>query len=320
MKFYTNIVQWGNSHLVREVDNGQRKNYRVKYSPTLYAKVNKKTDFKTLNGDYVTPIQHESIKDAKDWVDNYKDQKNLIFGNTQYPYSYLNETYNDPCDWDKDQILIVTVDIEVQCENGFPAADLAEEELLSITIKNQQSKKMVVWGIGEFKNDRDDVSYVNCENEVHLLKEFLIFWEKHYPDIITGWNTEFFDIPYICNRIKNLFGEDELKRLSPWKSVQDREVYQLGRKHQTYIIKGISGLDYLDLYRKFTYGVKERYTLDHIAFVELGERKDGNPYDTFKEWYQQDIQSFIDYNIIDVELVDKLEDRLQLIELALTMA
>ena len=139
MKFYTNIVQWGNSLLVREVDNGQRKNYRVKYSPTLYAKVNKKTDFKTLNGDYVTPIQHESIKDAKDWVDNYKDQKNLIFGNTQYPYSYLNETYNDPCDWDKDQILIVTVDIEVQCENGFPAADLAEEELLSITIKNQQS-------------------------------------------------------------------------------------------------------------------------------------------------------------------------------------
>ena len=320
MKFYTNIVQWGNSLLVREVDNGQRKNYRVKYSPTLYAKVNKKTDFKTLNGDYVTPIQHESIKDAKDWVDNYKDQKNLIFGNTQYPYSYLNETYNDPCDWDKDQILIVTVDIEVQCENGFPAADLAEEELLSITIKNQQSKKMVVWGIGEFKNDRDDVSYVNCENEVHLLKEFLIFWEKHYPDIITGWNTEFFDIPYICNRIKNLFGEDELKRLSPWKSVQDREVYQLGRKHQTYIIKGISGLDYLDLYRKFTYGVKERYTLDHIAFVELGERKDGNPYDTFKEWYTKDYQSFLEYNINDVELVDKLEDKLRLIELCLTMA
>ena len=320
MKFYTNIVQWGNSLLVREVENGERKNYKVKYSPTLYARVNKKTEYKTLNGDYVAPIKHPTIKEAKAWVDNYKSQKNLIFGSTLYPYSYLNETYKDPCPWDKDQILIVTVDIEVQCENGFPHARLAQEELLSITIKNQQSKKTVVWGIGEFKTERDDVTYVNCESEIHLLKEFLVFWEKHFPDIITGWNTEFFDIPYICNRIKNLFGEEELKRLSPWKSVQEREVYQLGRKHQTYNIQGISGLDYLDLYRKFTYGVKERYTLDHISWVELGEKKAGNPYDTFREWYQKDYQSFIEYNINDVELVDKLEDKLRLIELCLTMA
>jgi DNA polymerase elongation subunit (family B) len=83
---------------------------------------------------------------------------------------------------------------------------------------------------------------------------------------------------------------------------------------------GIAQLDYLQLYRKFTIKNQESYRLDHIGKVELGEQKDDNPYDTFKEWYQQDIQSFIDYNIQDVELVDKLEDRLQLIELALTMA
>ena len=137
---------------------------------------------------------------------------------------------------------------------------------------------------------------------MHLLKEFLIFWEKHQPDVITGWNTEFFDIPYICNRIKQLFGEDEIKRLSPWGDVREREVYQMGRRHQTYIIAGVSALDYYDLYRKFTYTAQESYRLDHIAKVELGESKSGNPFDTFREWYTNDFQSFIEYNIQDVEI------------------
>ena len=320
MRFYTNVVQWGNQLLVREINNGERRDFRLKYEPTLYAKVKEPTPYKTLKGDFCTPIKHPSIKDAKEWVEQYKSQPDLIYGNTQYAYSYMNESYSDPCPWDKDDILIVTIDIEVQCENGFPNPHQAQEEMLSITMKNQQSKKIVVWGIGDFQNDRDDVTYIKCQTEVELLKEFLVFWEKHYPDIITGWNTEFFDIPYLCNRIKNLFGEDELKRLSPWNSVQLREVYQMGRQHQTYSIMGITGLDYYDLYRKFTYTNQERYTLDHIAFVELGERKEGNPHETFREWYQKDYQSFIEYNITDVELVDKLEDKMRLIELCLTMA
>ena len=320
MKFYTNAVQFGNNLLIREVKNGKREKFRVKYSPTLYMQVEKPTEYKTLEGKFVTPVKHQTIKEAREWLDNYSSQKHLIYGNTSHVYSYLNETYNDPCPWNKDDLLIVTLDIEVKCENGFPAVGPAAEEMLSITMKNQQSKRIVVWGIGEFKNDRHDVTYVNCKNERDLFDKFLDFWEQHHPDIITGWNTEFFDIPYLCNRIKNLFGEDELKRLSPWKSVRDREVYQMGRKHQVYEIVGIAGLDYFDLYRKFTYTNQERYTLDHIAFVELGERKDGNPYETFREWYTKDYQSFLEYNITDVELVDKLEDKMRLIELCLTMA
>jgi len=320
MNFYTNILQWGNNLLLREVVNGERVNRKIRYQPTLYSPVQNPTDWKTLNGDYVTPVKLPSIKDAKEWVEQYKSQPELVFGNTQYPYCYLADNYPNQIDWDIDNILIATIDIEVQCENGFPSPEIAAEPMLSITIKNHQSKNIVVFGIGKFINEREDVTYIECESEVHLFKEFLIFWERHQPDVITGWNTEFFDIPYLCNRIKNLFGEDELKRLSPWGSVQEKNVFQMGRNHQLYQIQGIAHLDYFDLYRKFTYTAQESYRLDHIAFVELGEKKDGNPFATFKEWYQKDYQSFIEYNITDVELVDKLEDKMKLIELCLTMA
>ena len=320
MNFYTNIVQWGNFLLLREIKDGERINCRIKYSPTLYAPVAKPTEWKTLDGKYVTPIKHDTIKDAKSWIEQYKNQSHLIYGNSMYPYSYIADEYPHTIQYDTDQILIFTIDIEVQCENGFPNPEQAVEPFLSITVKNHQNKKFIVWGIGEFRNDREDVKYVQCESEIHLLKEFLAFWENNQPDIITGWNTEFFDIPYLCNRIIKLFGEDEVKRLSPWRSVQSREMFQMGRKHQLYDIQGIAHLDYFDLYRKFTYTNQESYRLDHIAFIELGERKDGNPFNTFKDWYTKDYQSFLEYNIMDVELVDRLEDKMKLIELCLTMA
>ena len=320
MNFYTNVTQWGNNLLVREVVNGERVNTKVKYKPTLYAAVQEPTPFKTLKGKYVTPIQHNTIKEAKEWIEGYSNQPDLACGNTLFSYNYIADKFPNYVKWDTDNILIVTIDIETECENGFPDPKLAEEPLISITLKNHQTKKIVVWGVGKFVNNRDDVTYVECKTEKELVQEFLVFWQDYYPDIITGWNTEFFDIPYICNRIKNLFGEDEVKRLSPWRNVFSKNVFSMGRDHQIYEIQGVAALDYFDLYRKFTYTNQESYRLDHIAYVELGERKDGNPYETFREWYQKDYQSFIEYNITDVELVDKLEDKMKLIELCLTMA
>jgi DNA polymerase elongation subunit (family B) len=231
----------------------------------------------------------------------------------------LYENYPN-LDWSLEEILIATIDIEVACENGFPNPQDAIEPLLSITIKNHSNKQIFVWGVGEYKTHRNDVAYVKCDNEKELIYEFLKFWQMNQPDVITGWNTEFFDIPYLCNRIKKLCGEDDLKKLSPWGSVSSKSIYSMGRSHQVYDIQGIAALDYYDLYRKFTYTNQESYRLDHIAYVELGERKDGNPYDTFRDWYTNDFQSFIDYNITDVEIVDKLEEKMKLIDLCLTMA
>ena len=320
MQFYTNVTPWGNTLLVREYVNGERLNRKVKYSPTLFCKVIKETNYKTLDGQYVTPIKHDTIKEAKEWLKSYEDQPHLVYGNSLFQYNYIADEYPNYVKWDIDKILVVTIDIEVACENGFPNPEEAIEPLLSITIKNHQNKQILVWGIGDYNNTRDDVTYIKCDTEKMLIQEFLTFWEKNQPDVVTGWNTEFFDIPYLCNRIKNLYDAKEINRLSPWGNVSDRLVYKMGRKQQVYDILGVSHLDFYDLYRKFTYTNRESYRLDHIAHIELGESKDDNPYETFREWYLKDFQSFIDYNIQDVEIVDRLEDKMRLIELCLTMA
>lgn len=320
MRFYTHVAQWGNQLLVRAVENGVRSNFKVKYEPTLFVPVQKETGWKTLEGKNVNPMKFLSIKEAKDFVAQYESQPHLVYGMTQFPYTYISEKYPQQIQFDSSQMKIVTIDIEVECENGFPFADQAIEPMLSITVKDHNAGKILVWGLHPYHTSRDDVEYIQCQTERELLAQFLAWWESDYPDIITGWNTEFFDIPYICNRIKSVMGEDAMKRLSPWGVVNSRHVNSgYGKKDMVYDILGVQDLDYLQLYRKFTYTNQESYRLDHIAFVELGERKDENPYETFRQWYTEDYQSFIDYNITDVELVDRLDDKMKLIDLLLTM-
>ena len=320
MDYYTNVVSYGNSILIRGVQNGERITARNKYQPTLFVPVQKETPYKTLDGRSLAPIKQESIKQSKEFASQYSEQQNLIYGMTRYNFQYISDTWRSEINWKMEDVLVVTIDIEVASENGFPKVEDSIEELLAITIKNHQSKQIVVFGVGDYTNSREDVHYVKCVSEDELLEKFLKFWETHKPDVITGWNSKFYDLPYIVHRIKYRLGEKEVKRLSVWKTVFKDSVYIQGKEHICYNVFGLEQLDYLDLYKKFTYSAQESYRLDHIAFVELGERKDPNPYDTFREWYTKDFQSFIDYNIQDVEIVDRLEDKMKLIDLIMTMA
>ena len=318
--FYTSVIQRGNYLLVRGIKDGKRVSQKIRWRPTFYGPTEKKSPLRTLQGQRVAPVVLESITEGRGFLERYKDQPDLISGFERYPFVYIAEQYPEYVTWDMDKILILTLDIEVACESGFPNAQKADEPLLCITVKNQSNKAIMVWGIADYNNDRKDVRYILCDNEEDLLKKFLDFWSSIQPDIVTGWNVQFFDIPYLCNRIDKLFGEKEVRKLSPWGYVNEQSVYQYGRQQQKYDIFGVACLDYLDLYRKFTYTNQESYRLDHIAFVELGERKEENPYETYQEWYTKDYQSFVSYNITDVELVDALEDKMKLIELALTVA
>jgi len=320
MNFYKNVIEHRGKLLVRGIHEGKEFKEKIDYSPTLYAMTQEQTNHKTLNGQYLKPITFKSISKAREFKKNYNLDNAPIFGMDRYQYQYISDSYPNDMQFSKDHIKIFTLDIECGAENGFPDVENPIEELLAITVKNQSNKQIITWGTGEFKTDRTDVTYVRCKSEKHLIMEFMKFWMKNYPDVITGWNTKFFDLPYLLNRIISLTDEKVIKRFSPWNLVEREQIVVRGRPQTHYNIFGIVMLDYLDLYKKFIPARQESYKLDYIGKVELGKGKDEMPYDTFREWYTKDFQSFIDYNIQDVEIVDGLEDKLKLIELVLTMA
>ncbi len=320
MNFYKNVIEYRGKLLVRGIHEGKEFKEKIDYSPTLYAMTQEQTNHKTLNGQYLKPITFKSISKAREFKKNYNLDNAPIFGMDRYQYQYISDSYPNDMQFSKDHIKIFTLDIECGAENGFPDVENPIEELLAITVKNQSNKQIITWGTGEFKTDRTDVTYVRCKSEKSLIMEFMKFWMKNYPDVITGWNTKFFDLPYLLNRIISLTDEKVIKRFSPWNLVEREQIVVRGRPQTSYNIFGVVMLDYLDLYKKFIPARQESYKLDYIGKVELGKGKDEMPYDTFREWYTKDFQSFIDYNIQDVEIVDGLEDKLKLIELVLTMA
>jgi DNA polymerase elongation subunit (family B) len=326
MKFYTSVLPYRGRLLVRGVDkDGAQKKYRINYKPSLFVPVGKESKYKTLDGRNVAKVKFDSIPEATKWVNEYKNVTNFeYFGNTRHQYPFIADEFPGKVDWDLSQIKLLSIDIECESENGFPSPDKAAEPLICITVKDHTSKKIIVFGMGNFVNDREDVQYFNCSTETHLIEMFTKFWVGYNPDIITGWNVKFFDMPYLMNRFKHLMGEEWINQFSPWGVVEQRTTRTTAkgynREESFYDVLGVDVLDYLDLYRKHTFVRRESYKLDHIGEVELGQNKLDNPYDTFKEFYSNDYQRFVEYNIQDVELVDKLEDKMQLIALHLTMA
>ena len=323
MKFYTNVEQAGNRLLVRGYEGGSPFSYRVPYNPTLYVASKNYSDWKTLEGDCVEPLKLGSINDAKEFVKKYREVDDFdIYGNTRYLYQYIVEEHpEDEIRYDTSKIRIFNIDIETAAENGFPDIESADQEILAISIKDSYTGRIVVFGARPFDNTDSEVDYMHFRTEESMMSAFLQYWNENYPDVITGWNVQLFDIPYIARRVTRILGEKAAKSLSPWKLISSREIYIKGRKQIAYDLPGISTLDYLELYRKFTYTNQESYRLDHICLVELGERKlDHSEYDTFREFYEKNWQKFIEYNIHDVRLVDKLDDKMKLLDLAFTMA
>ena len=322
-RFYTNVQLIGNQFLVRGVENGRRFDVRDEFFPTLFVKSKKDSKYKTLSGEAVEPIHPGSVRECRDFYKKYEDVHGFeIYGNERYIYQYISEKYpQDEIKFDISKIKLITLDIEVSSEYGFPDVESCQEEILAITIQDYTTKEITTWGSKPFVNKQKNVTYHHCPTEYQLLSSFIEYWMVDVPDVVTGWNIQLYDIPYICKRLNRVLGEKLMKRFSPWGLVSEGETYIQGRKHTTFDVGGVTQLDYLDLYKKFTYKAQESYRLDYIASVELGQKKlDHSEFDTFKDFYTNGWQKFIEYNIVDVELVDRLEDKMKLIELALTMA
>ena len=322
MSFYTNVQLVGDNLLYLGYEDGQRIQRKFKFSPTLFVVTDKQTKQKTLDGRYAKPIKFGSVKEAKGFIEQYKEVQNFeVHGYDRYLYQFISEEFPKEIDYEFKNLKTTSLDIEVACENGFPNVQECSQPLLSITVQDHLSRKIKVWGTKPYTNNRDDVEYILCNGEEHLLRCFLDYWITNFPDILTGWNVELYDIPYICGRLERLFGEKEMKQISPWGIVYREDLEIKGRQQILYNIFGINVVDYMDLYKKFTYTNQESYRLDHIAFVELGQKKvDHSEFENFKQFYTNDWQKFIDYNIVDVELVIRLEEKMKLLELAVALA
>lgn len=318
-RFYTDVLTRGNSILYRGYDElGNQTKYKVDYNPSYFVPTRKDTKYKTLDGLHVDKVSMGSIRDAMNFFKQYENVGGMqIYGDINYQYQYIGEEFKGEVEYDLNLVKVLTIDIETTSEHGFPDMENPVEEINAITVKMDGEVHSL--GVGDF--DVVGVHCYPCSSELELINKFLDLWEELKPDIVTGWHVRFFDIPYLHNRIEHVMGKKEVKRLSPWKVIKEVQIHRQNRIQKVFNIYGIAVMDYLDLYSMFTYVNQESYSLNHISYVELGEKKlSYDEYDSMTEFYKNDFQKFMEYNIKDVELVARLEEKLKLMELAIALA
>lgn len=323
--FYTNVAMSRGDILLRGVENGKRVSKKIPYKPYLFIPTKKETEYQTLEGHPVGRVDFDSIREAKDFMREYEDVGGMpIYGLDKFVYTFINDQYKQAGDvqYDPSLINVCPIDIEVSLadDKGFPDIQIASNPVTLITMGDNKGK-LVTLGCKDFVNNDSNVEYHKCVDEQDLLRKFvdMLASPRFSPDVITGWNVEFFDIPYLINRIMRVLGDAWAKKISPWGFLQERKIEIMGKENQVYVPVGITILDYLQLYKKFAYTQQESYKLDHVAQEELGERKlefDG----TLAELEVNDWQKYVEYNIHDVRLIYGLDDKLKLIELVYAMA
>ena len=323
MDFYTNVCRTRDKILVKGYQGKKQVKMAVSYRPKHYIPSKKgQTPYRALDTRPLEVVELNSMGGARKFREQYSGVEGFeIHGYDKYIYTYIADKFQGDITYNPKLIKVASLDIECECEDGFPDPMIAGEKVNAISIK-PFGKETVVFGIGPWDHDRSDVIYHNCTNEANLLMKFIKYWRTESFDIITGWNVNSFDITYLCNRIDRILGEDEHKKLSPWNQSDVREFTTMGyQKQMIFNLYGVNVLDYLELYRKHTFVNQESYKLDHIAQVELGKKKlDYSEYGNLHTLYRQDYPKFLAYNVQDAVLVEELEEKLGLIELVQAMS
>lgn len=327
MSFYTSVELLGNRICYRGYnESGAPVTFRYEFEPTLYLPSPKPTGWTTMDGSHVKPMKFDSPSAMRNWL---KEKEGIVgfkyYGTDRAVMQFLAEKFPDEVAFNPKWINVVNLDIEVHSEDGFPHAEEAAHPIVAITAKSSRSSVYHVWGLKDYDFEKSphkhlSVAYHKCKSEEELLGKFLGWWTKDYPDVITGWNIRFFDIPYIINRITRIGSEEAVKRLSPFNFISQKQIQFKNKNMDSYVISGISQMDYYDLFQKFaySYGAQESYKLDHIAHVVLGEKKlSYSEYGSLRNLYNENHQLYIDYNIKDVELIDRMDQKLDLINLAM---
>ncbi len=296
---YQAIAYNKNSNTVHIWDD-HKGHLKIKYKPYAYRKSSYGKHV-ALDGQLVEKV-----------FDFDKDDRGLYESDINPETRTLIDMYKDS---DESSVghRLLTIDIEVDIADGFPTPETAEHEITSMAIYDHAGDERYVWvldkeGVVE-STVKDNVKIISCYDEYTLLDKFLQTYYEIQPTIITGWNIDFFDIPYLYNRLVKVVGEKKARTLSPIKDV-------IWLKHRNrYRISGVSCLDYMALYKNFTYSQESSYSLEAISQKELGKGK--MKYEgTLDDLMKNDIQGYVDYNMNDVDLVYEIDQKMKLIDLA----
>lgn len=318
-EFYTSVVQLGNAILLRGVRDGVHFKERVRYQPYHYVVTDQAPHARTLDGRSLRRVDFDDINSAKGFLEKYEGVENAnVFGFRRYAYPFIRDRFPD-MEYDYDQVNVVYFDIEVAADQGFPSIELADKEVTAISLRKGDLR--VVFACVDYE-PTEGVVYVRCNSESDLLGRFIDAWIKLDPDIISGWNCEFFDIPYLVNRITNVLGEDQAKKLSPWGILHEySQKSKFGSEQSSYRLLGLTVVDLMQAYIKFSFKNQESFSLNHIAHVELGEKKiDYSEYESLHDLYLKDPQKFIEYNVLDSDLVYRINQKTGLINQIITLA
>lgn len=325
-EFYTNVRASGNKILYRAIRDDKPVFEEIDYRPCLFVPTQDDSEWKTLRGEPVERIEPGTIKECKSFLRQYEGVDGFkIFGNNDWATQYISSRADGEVQYDLDKMTIAFIDIEVECEKGFSTVEAVTERINAITVRVKD--KRWVFGLGEFSTPFEDVDNTlktkcYCYNdEAEMLQDFVELWARLKPDIISGWNVRFFDIPYLVNRLRKILGERQSKRLSPWKQIRTKTINKWGQDYTVYELVGTATLDFYELYKKYTYENQESWALGHIAWVVLGEKKlSYEEYDHMATFYRENFQKFIAYNAHDVDLVYRMDEKLRLIELHVSLA
>ena len=230
---------------------------KIPYLPTLYVPSTGKTKWSSLDGKYLEEFTVGSILETNKFIKEHRDTSGFkIYGNLNYVYSFIADEFPGEVDYDFKDLVVAYIDIET--ENPT-------ERVIAITIA--VNGEYHVLGLGDFEVKGENEIGYNFETERDLLIEFYKLWDELQPDIITGWNIRFFDIPYLYNRSRVVIGEKAAKYISPWRHVIEKKVVRMNREHDVYEPVGVSVLDYYELYQTFTFAEYESATTNSSSFI-----------------------------------------------------
>lgn len=339
--YYTSVIAQGNQILERYFDENYKDCFRkVDFAPSLF-KHTQTGPMKDIYGKAAQEVHFDDMSGARAWMKSMKDINREVLGMDDFALQYMYKTYPTDIKYNTSHLDIASIDIEVPTDGPFPKPAICTWEIDAIGHYSTKLKKYFIfstrpWDVTKstlYKDDKGNpsdiphqVSFNLYETEKDLLVGYLRFFREHTPHIITGWNTEKFDIPYIVRRMQKVLGDRFAQKLSPWDKVKERLIIAEDGDEDdendqsfTYDITGVNCIDYMDAYKKFTFTTRPSYKLDYIGEVELGMRKLELGHKTYLAFSQKDPQRYIDYLIRDVDLIVQLDKRLSLMDLIVSI-